>query len=132
MRRDLKEDIDIKPSIEPVSSQTTTTSGTTVSLTTGPYNAANGYVHVGSYNDGTAKYRLQEKNSGGTFSNVSSGDIDGSTTITVSSTGDANSRFEVGYRGSKTQLRWKITSVANMTNGHNVAAYVAAGAKRNK
>lgn len=132
MRRDLKEDIDIKPSIEPVSSQTTTTSGTTVSLTAGPYNAANAVVHVGSYNDGTAKYRLQERNSGGTFANVSSGDIDGSTTVTVSTGADGSSRFTVGYRGTKTQLRWKITSVKNMTDGHNVAAYVAAGAKRNK
>jgi hypothetical protein len=135
MRRDLKQDIDIVPSINP-HVVTATTSGSAVDLNTtspAPYNAANAYVSVGAYNTGTAKYRLQEKDDGGTWANVTSGNLDGSTTITVSGTGQQNQAFEVAYRGSKDQLRWKITSTNNVgTSGHPGAAYIVAGAKRNK
>lgn len=132
MRRDLKESIDLLPSIQP-QAHTATVSGSGVDLNAdGPYNAAIGYVQVGSYTDGTAKYKLQHQDDGGTWSNVSSGNLDGSATISITSTAQSDSVFEVAYRGSKDQLRWKITSVANMTTGHEGAAYIAGGAKRSK
>lgn len=134
MRRDLKADIDVVPSIQP-QAHTATTAGSALDLNTtspAPYNAANGYVQVGSYTDGTVKYRLQEKDDGGTWANVSSGDLDGPTTVSVSSTGDADSVFEVAYRGRKDQLRWKITSTTGVTTGHEGAAYIVGGHKRNK
>ena len=128
--QDLNNNIEAKPSLNPATrSSTATVSGTTVAMTgDNVWDGALVNVIVGSYTDGTHDIKLQERNTGGTFSDVSSGDIDG-TQPTLTSTGDASAALQFGYKGNKDELR-VVADVTGVTTGAVYGADVVLGGAR--
>lgn len=125
---DLQNNIEAKRSLDPAAI-TSSTSGTTVTLTGDDvYSGAMVNAVVGSWTDGTHDIHLEERDSGGTFADVTSGDIDGSQ-VTVSGTTDESSVFQWGYTGTKDEVR-VASDVSGATTGAVYGADVIVGGAR--
>lgn len=121
--RDLKDRTSIGLSIQP-DDQTATVDGSSVDLQ--GFNAATAYVLTGDRSDGTITFQLQESDDASSWSAVADADLDGTEPV-VDEAADADSVFEVAYRGTSRYLRWQISSVSGITDGAECVAFIQRG-----
>jgi len=108
--RDLKSNIDVAITVAP---QAMAASKTGAAVDLQGYDAAFGEFSPGAWTDGTHTPKLQESADGTTFTDVGTGDLQGSFSA-VTTTGGAHQR--VGYIGAKRYVRGFVT-VAGATTG---------------
>lgn len=129
MSIDLVDEIDETISVEPQTiSSDTTTNGSAHDVNSNPDLQQKAIIVPGSITDGTFAIKLQEQDDGGSWSDVSSGDLDGSFSDITSSSNN-NSIQEVGYLGTKDQIRMVVTSTST-TSGGDLCGLIVAGDKR--
>jgi len=128
MSIDLLDEIDIAQDIKPQTiASNTTTNGSGFDRNANPARRHSVVFSAGTLADGDFALKVQEKDDGGSWSDVAADDLDG-TLSDFTSTND-ETQEEVGYLGTADQLRAVITT-NNVTSGGPVAAYVISGTKR--
>lgn len=125
--RDIVNDIGVAHSLAPA---TRTAGATGAAVDLALWDAACVVVHVGSYTDGTHTIEVQEADddgsgAAGSFTAVADADLDGAEPV-IDASGDANSVFEVGYKGAKRHLRVVVTT-SGTTSGATYGATVVRG-----
>ncbi len=128
MAIDLLDETDVSQNIDPQTIDTnTTTNGSDFDRNNNPARRHSVVFAAGTLADGDFALKVQEKDDGGSFSDVASSDLDGSLSDFTSSNDEKIQ--EVGYLGTKDQIRAVITST-NVTNGGELAVYIVSGTKR--
>lgn len=125
--RDIVNSISVAHSLAPAT-RTSGANGAGVDLA--EWEAAAVVVHVGSYTDGTHTIEVQEADDDGTgspdtWTAVADTELDGTEPV-IDASGDANTVFEVGYKGSKRHLRAVVTT-SGTTSGATYGATVVRG-----
>lgn len=125
--RDIATQISVAHSLAPAT-RTAGASGAGVDLA--EWNAAAVIVHVGAYTDGTHTIEIQEADDDGTgspatWAAVADTELDGTEPI-IDASADANSVFEIGYKGSKRHLRVVVTT-SGTTSGATYGASILRG-----
>lgn len=126
MKRDLKSSIDVAASLHPAARAA---SGTGAAVDCLGYDSALGIFSGGAWTDGTHTPKLQESDDGTTFTDVGTGDLQGSFTA-VSGTASDDVVQRVGYIGSKRYLRGFVTVAGGTTGALSAFAIVRGHAAR--
>ena len=106
MKRDLKSNILVAPSIAPAAARTATVNGSGVD--TRDYDSVVAQVHCGAYTNGTFEPKLEESDAQGSgYTEVASTDMIGAFE-NIDGVGHANTVQRVGYIGSKRYVRVSI------------------------
>jgi hypothetical protein len=115
MMRDLKDNIDVVPTIAPLSAvrATGTTNGTSVDLQ--GYDAAVAVFNAGAWTDGQHTPALFDSPDNATFTAVPAANLQGSFTPVISAAGQ-NAVQRVGYVGPNRYLRGQLVG-AGITTG---------------
>lgn len=134
MRNDLQSQVDASHCINP-GTYTSDQDGDDVDLTANSvYNSAMFCVNVGDHTDGTFTIKFQEKDSGGSYSDIADADLtNGSNSVTVDgSSGNTNTVIRRGYNGDKDLVRATFDVSGGPSTGAEFSALVNLASARSE
>lgn len=117
---DLKSQVDSVSSLAPTGNRTSSADGSAADLSDAV--GAVIVIHIGAWTDGTHEFVIEERDTGGSWSAVADGDLNGSEP-SVTDAADDNSTFTLGYVGQKNEIR-VTTTVSGTTTGAEYSAAI--------
>lgn len=121
-QRDVKSVVDMDVSLAQTGNRTEDATGSSVEMA--GFHGAAVLIITGAYTDGSHAFAIQESDDNSEWNDVDASDLDGEAP-TISAAGDADSKFRIGYAGTKRYLRVNVT--ASGETGATYGAYILKG-----